>query len=178
MPHITSPFTLLYCLLTAAVIYDLRERRVPQLINALLLGSGLGFQLLTRGPSGLIEGALGLLMALALLIVPFALYVYRGGDVKLCMGVGAWLGWEQALWFVAYGVLTGGVLGGLSLIARRLMSARSGAAYSSDQGTDRALDTAALSAPDQEGEDDPSTVPMALAFSLSALYCTLAPSAL
>jgi len=141
-----APLTALYVLLLVACIFDVRDRRVPQLVNGLILGGGLLYQLSLHGLTGALIALLGSLMCLGLLIVPFALYVYRGGDVKLCLGVGAWLGWEDALWFVAYGVLLGGALG-LGALGWRRLSA------------DRA--------------EVPSTVPMAVAFSLSALYLTL-----
>ena len=146
---ITLPYelTTLYTLLIGAVITDLRSRRVPNALNAVLALGGLGAQVMTLGLDGLWVSALGLGMALALLIVPFALYVYRGGDVKLCMGVGAWLGWEPTLWVVAYGVLIGGALGLLQLGA-----ARAGL-WRVEQGASQ-------------------TVPMALAFALATLLVT------
>lgn len=142
-----TPLTALYALLLTACVYDVRERRVPQLINGCLLASGLLYQASISGLDGLQTALFGALMSLALLIVPFALYVYRGGDVKLCLGVGAWLGWEETLWFVAYGILLGGLLG-LGALGLRRMSVESAS------------------------RDLPSTVPMAVAFSLSALYLT------
>jgi prepilin peptidase CpaA len=146
MPIHATPLTALYILLLMACIFDVRDRRVPQLVNGLILGGGLLYQLSLNGLAGALTSLLGALMCLGLLIVPFALYVYRGGDVKLCLGVGAWLGWEDALWFIAYGVLLGGALG-LGALGWRRMSARQA--------------------------EVPSTVPMAVAFSLSALYLTL-----
>ena len=146
---ITLPYelTFLYTLLIGAVISDVRSRKVPNALNALLALGGLTSQVMTSGVEGVWVSGLGVAMALALLIVPFALYVYRGGDVKLCMGVGAWLGWEPTLWVVAYGVLIGGVLGLLQLGASRLGLWR---------GAQKA----------------PQTVPMALAFTLAVLLVT------
>lgn len=139
--------TFLYTLLIGAVITDLRSRKVSNALNATLALGGVTSQVMTSGIEGLWVSGLGVAMALALLIVPFALYVYRGGDVKLCMGVGAWLGWEPTLWVVAYGVLIGGVLGLLQLGASRLGLWRG-------------------------AQKDPQTVPMALAFTLAVLLVT------
>lgn len=157
MPYYLSPLTAFYTLLLAACIYDMRERRVPQWVNGILLGGGFLYQSYIYGFEGLVFALLGALMTLALLIVPFALYVYKGGDVKLCLGVGAWLGWEEALWFVAYGIVLGGILGVIFLGINHLKN--------------KTKDKTKIQSEFPKNEL-PQTVPMAIAFSLSALYLT------
>lgn len=79
--------------LTLAVVYDLRERRIP---NALTLG-GLFAALVMRlvmdpatAVSGLQGAGLGLVVALPL----FALGAFGAGDGKLVIAMGAFLGLE------------------------------------------------------------------------------------
>jgi prepilin peptidase CpaA len=148
----TLPYELsaLYALLIGASLYDIRERRVPNALNVALTLGGLTYRVMSVGPSGLLEGLLGVGMALALLLIPFMLYVYRGGDVKLCMGVGAWLGWEPALWVVVYGVLIGGVFGLSQLLLGKVKA-------------------------QVEPAQAAQTVPMALAFTLAVLIITHTP---
>ena len=63
--------------------------------------------------------ALRLAFTLAVLLLPFALNVYRGGDVKLGMGMSACLGLKQGLWVIGLGVVSGGLLGLVILMPNR-----------------------------------------------------------
>lgn len=94
--------------LSLAMAYDLRERKIP---NALTLGGLLAALCLrmamdpTTVLSGLLGAGLGLLIALPL----FALGAFGAGDGKLLMAVGAFLGLDG----LPAAVLATGVLGGL-----------------------------------------------------------------
>jgi prepilin peptidase CpaA len=98
--------------LTLAVVYDLRERRIP---NALTVG-GLFAALVLRlvidpvsAVGGLQGAGLGLVVALPL----FALGAFGAGDGKLVIAMGAFLGWEG----LPAALLVTGVVGGfLSLV--------------------------------------------------------------
>ena len=89
---------------------DLRTRRIP---NALTAGGAIcacAYHLTTAGWSGLGHALGGLVVGLAVFLMPFALGGLGGGDVKLVAALGAWLGPSDALWLALYTALSGGVL--------------------------------------------------------------------
>ncbi len=110
----------LSCLLLAALITDLRSRRIPNLLILLGVTAALAIQVVAAGntgPSPSDSAAIGILTALAGIAVGFAalvpLYALRAmgaGDVKLMMMVGAFLGPMQTLGAVVLTFAAGGVL--------------------------------------------------------------------
>jgi prepilin peptidase CpaA len=102
-PLIFAPLLLM---LTLACVTDLRERRIPNALTFLLIGSGLLNSFIWALPVGPTDAAFGLLLALGLMFVPFALGAMGGGDVKLMAGVGAWVGPEGALEVFVLAALT------------------------------------------------------------------------
>ena len=106
-------------LVILAAVLDVSIRKIPNYINFTLLILGVLTAIIK---SGVYEGFSSLLAVgttLLVLLLPFALGVYRGGDVKLCMGMSAWLGIEKGLWVVGLGILGGGGLGLLMLVTSR-----------------------------------------------------------
>ncbi|MBU4234679.1 MAG: prepilin peptidase [Proteobacteria bacterium] len=71
---------------------DLKTRRIPNFLTLGVALSGLAFQLLCHGWSGLSAGALGLLLGFSLLFLPYMLGGLGAGDVKALAAMGAWLG--------------------------------------------------------------------------------------
>jgi prepilin peptidase CpaA len=94
----------------AACVTDLRAGRIP---NVLTFGA-IGVALLVHGflpqGQGLLHGALGTLVGLAVFFPFFALGGMGAGDVKLMAAIGAWLGPGHALMTALYGAVAGGVL--------------------------------------------------------------------
>ena len=126
----SSPFPwwscwLFFILLGSACYSDLVHRKIPNHLNGTLLFSGLLLQGWTDGFDGLLRGLIGILCALLLLLIPFALYLYRGGDVKLCMGCGAWIGAKMIGWTIIGGVILGGIFGLLILAQHRFTHSKS-----------------------------------------------------
>ena len=113
MISVSSPFVVLVVL---AATLDVLSRRIPNPVNFSLLLSGLLIAAFGWSDLSLWAAVSGVVVSLAALLIPFALNVYRGGDVKLCMGMSAWVGVEGGLWVIGLGVLGGGVLGGLMLL--------------------------------------------------------------
>jgi len=74
-------------LVGVGAFWDVRQRRIPNALVIVGLVLGLGWQ--TWGGAGLVMGLAGAATGLGLLIVPFALNMLGGGDVKLAMVVGA-----------------------------------------------------------------------------------------
>lgn len=104
---ISAVFT---ALLLAAAWSDLRSRRIP---NALTM-SGLAAGLLLRGiagPEALVEGLVGILLALVVTLPFLMLGVIGGGDVKLLMAIAGFMGPRDFLWAAAIIAIIGGMVG-------------------------------------------------------------------
>jgi prepilin peptidase CpaA len=96
---------LLSCLMT-----DLTTRRIPNALTALGMGAGLAIATFAHGLAGCVASAGGLFLAIALLIVPFALGGIGGGDVKMMAAVGALVGPETLLASLLAGMILGGLV--------------------------------------------------------------------
>ena len=94
----------------AASYWDWSERRVPNAVNTVLGLSGMAVALALNGLSGVIQAGLGMTIGFLAMLGPFLLRVYLGGDVKLVMAMGAWLGPVKILNTFAWGAVLGGVL--------------------------------------------------------------------
>lgn len=101
-------------LIAYAAFTDVRSRRIPNRVVAILAVTGLVFSVyFAGGPSGLLRGASGLGVGLACWL-PFYMVRWLGaGDVKLFAAAGSWLGVTRAL----EGALIAGLAGaGLALV--------------------------------------------------------------
>ncbi len=149
--------------LVAAGLSDLFRRKVANGLNGAIAATGLGWQVWQAGLSGLGDGALGMLTGFGLVIVPFAVRLYKGGDAKLVIALGAWLGPALTAWAFVWGVALGG------LVALGVLAA---ADRESRTRIVRNLRTAAatVSLPAVEaGRPARLHVPMALAFGAGAI---------
>jgi prepilin peptidase CpaA len=83
----------LLVLLGVAAWTDLRQRRIPNWLNAAIFAAGLAAAIADPATHLPWTQALGgAALGFALMAVPFALGALRGGDVKLITAVGAWVG--------------------------------------------------------------------------------------
>ena len=103
----------------AAVVWDTRERRIPNKLTfpALLLGLAMSFGFGTIGQTiyhGVVRGFVPSFIGALLLFVAFlTFYRVKGigmGDVKLMAAVGAFLRWPLALWTLAFVLFAGSVI--------------------------------------------------------------------
>ena len=93
-----------------AGVFDLKTRRIPNVLTFGAAGAALLYHLATAGISGLGSSALGWLVGAAVFFIPFALRGLGGGDVKLLAALGAWIGVTDVLWLAAYSGVAGAVL--------------------------------------------------------------------
>jgi prepilin peptidase CpaA len=103
-------------IISIALFTDLKSRKIP---NYLTLGGALiGFIIngLTAGLSGIQASALGWILGLALLLIPFFLGGMGAGDVKLMAAIGAWMGTAFVLQAMLWTALVGGVIAGFYLL--------------------------------------------------------------
>lgn len=104
-------------LVTAAVI-DMRTRRIPNELTALMIG--LGLALAATGISGISLGAagVGLVLGLLLMMPGYMLGATGAGDVKLMAAVGAIVGPGLVITAFLFTAVAGGVLA-IIVAARR-----------------------------------------------------------
>jgi prepilin peptidase CpaA len=96
-------------LLVAAAWTDFRSRRIPNLLTV----SGLAVALALRGALGLeplIDGVVGVLLALVLALPFLMLGVMGGGDAKLLMAIGGFMGPRHLLWAAVLIAVIGGMM--------------------------------------------------------------------
>jgi prepilin peptidase CpaA len=95
----------------AAVVDDLRRRKVPNWISGLVALSGLTTRFIDQGPVAALAG-----MGVAVLVIAALCRAWQaggvgGGDVKLAAAVAVWMvGWTQIIAFVLVGAVAGGVV--------------------------------------------------------------------
>ncbi|MBU0550929.1 A24 family peptidase [Myxococcota bacterium] len=146
---------------------DVYTRRVSNQANMAYLLVGVAAQLSRGGWAGALDALAGVGVAFALVILPFAARLYRGGDAKFILATGAWLGPQLVAWMFLWGVALGGALA-LVLIAT------SGAELRGRIRRGLGASARTLTLPAVE-EDRPAHlhVPMALAFAVGALIATV-----
>jgi Flp pilus assembly protein protease CpaA len=119
-------FGALMVLLTAAALVDLRTTRIPKTLTISIAIAGLIVNIIRGGwlssqdyetwlfPAGsiwigMIDGFLfsfsGLLLGFIIFFVMYALGTCGGGDVKLCAGIGAWIGAKYVVFLLLVSVV-------------------------------------------------------------------------
>ena len=107
-----------------AIVTDVRQRRIPNLLVLVALGLGLMLNLIgpqtfersggllsqTPGALGAMGAALGALTAFALFLPLYLLRATGAGDVKLMAGIGSFVGAASAVNLVLFVLVCGGVL--------------------------------------------------------------------
>ncbi|HSM04689.1 MAG TPA: prepilin peptidase [Longimicrobiales bacterium] len=110
-------FLAMSVMLGIAVVTDVRERRIPNVVT--VSGAGVALILAAVAAGGVPGGALlGMVVALAATLPLFALGALGAGDAKLLAAVGAFVGVGNLLPVVLYAGLAGGLLGLVSSIRR------------------------------------------------------------
>ena len=108
----------LVTLLGLSVWFDVRSRRIPNVLTV----AGLVAALVLRGSLGVgpfVDGVAGAGVGLAFAVLPFALGMLGGGDVKLLVAVGAFMGPGRFIGAFVAIALVGGALALLEAVRRR-----------------------------------------------------------
>jgi prepilin peptidase CpaA len=108
MPTLTIAVTVAF--VAVCIATDVRTRRIPNLICGLGMVIGLALNTIHGGSAGLLASASGLLVAVALLLFPFAMGGLGGGDVKMMGAIGALLGPRTTLEGLLVGMMLGGAI--------------------------------------------------------------------
>jgi prepilin peptidase CpaA len=103
--------------LAAAVVTDVRTRRIPNWLTGAVAAAGFGLAF-GGGTVTPMRAALGLLVGLVLMMPGHVIGATGAGDVKLMAAIGAVVGPEMALRAFLYSAIAGGVLA-VAVAARR-----------------------------------------------------------
>lgn len=109
-----------FSVLVAAAFIDLEHRIIPDRLNLFALGAGVILVAL-QGTGALEDGLLGAILAggLLLLVALFSRGGMGGGDVKLALVMGLYLGWQKVIVALFFSFLLGAVVGLLWAYATR-----------------------------------------------------------
>jgi prepilin peptidase CpaA len=155
--------------LGGAAWFDIRERRVPNVLNLALFVLGCLAAFLTGQWSGLATALGGAGVGFLLMALPFAFRIYRGGDAKLLIAAGAWLGPQLVTSMFVLGMVAGGAIAAFiwcfDPVERERGMRRLHLAWLLRSGSEL------LEVSDQA----PATVPMALAFAGAGALVALGP---
>ena len=83
---------LLTAFVSAVAIFDLRERRIPNLLVFPAVVAGVVLNTYRLGLGGLGAASFGLIVGFALLILPYAFGGMKAGDVKFLSAIGSFVG--------------------------------------------------------------------------------------
>jgi len=83
---------LLAAFVVAVSVFDIRERRIPNLLVFPAAVIGLTLNLVMRGWEGLGFGLKGLALGFTLLFIPYLVGGMKAGDVKFLAAIGAFMG--------------------------------------------------------------------------------------
>jgi prepilin peptidase CpaA len=115
------PFLALSLGLAAAVVTDVRTRRIPNWLTGAIAGAGFGVAFGGGGVTPL-QAALGVLLGLALMLPGHVIGATGAGDVKLMAAVGSFLGPSLVFRAFLYSALAGGVLAIAVALRRGLLA--------------------------------------------------------
>jgi len=94
----------------AACWFDVRTRRIPNLLTFGAAIAGIVYAIFAHGTAGLFASIAGWLVGCALFLPFFLLGGMGAGDVKLIAAIGSWLGPVVAFWVALYAMMAGGVM--------------------------------------------------------------------
>lgn len=92
---------LLVCVCGVASCTDIRSTRIPNWLSIPLFLAGLIHAAGTEGVTGLLDAIGGSVIAGGLFILAYAINKGGGGDAKLMLGLGAWVGVDLAVILLA-----------------------------------------------------------------------------
>jgi prepilin peptidase CpaA len=114
--HIRTIAVLLVASLAAA--FDVRTRRIPNVLNFGGALAALVFAFMNAGLQGTLTVAAAWLLGVAVFFPVFALRGMGAGDVKLMAALAAWLGPMDTLYLAFFSSLAGGIAAVLVATAR------------------------------------------------------------
>lgn len=101
-----------------SAVIDFKTRKIPNYVTFPFMIVGLLIALLQKSFIGLTFSLTGILIGLLIFIIPYALGLLGAGDVKLMMGIGAWVGPSVIAVNSVIIIIVGGVLAFISLMVK------------------------------------------------------------
>jgi prepilin peptidase CpaA len=119
---------ILASLLVVAALWDIRKRRIPNVLSAAIFVTGLTGALVSEGWAAALSGLGATVLTIAIGWVPWIRGWIGGGDVKLAGAAAAWIGLRQLHEYLLGTALVGAVVALVcyllsTRIARREMAA-------------------------------------------------------
>ncbi len=118
MGFASSQTILALALLLAAVVDDLRSRKVHNPLVIAAFAISILFLLATQGFEGLIPGVLSILTATLLILPLYLLRILGGGDVKIFIAVSPLLSWQEIAITLFASIVWGALLGVFQVILK------------------------------------------------------------
>jgi prepilin peptidase CpaA len=112
-------YGLIVIVLTVAVIWDIRFRRIPNWLTLPALVLGVGYHAITGGLSGFALSLLGMALGFGSFFLFYLVGGMGAGDVKLMAAIGAFLGPKDVLFAALYAAIAGGVYAVFLLVTQR-----------------------------------------------------------
>jgi len=106
-------------LLAAALISDIKSRKIKNKITLTFITVGLLTNSIISGFNGLKNSLLGIVIPVILLILLYALRMLGAGDIKLLSALGAVFGVGAILKITAYSFIAGGIISLVLMAVRR-----------------------------------------------------------
>jgi len=104
-----SQFILIILLLTAA-FFDVKEKKIPNLLTFPVMLAGLISNIIISSLNGVVFSFAGFFLGLAIFFVPFALGYMGAGDVKLMAAIGALMGWRFTVLSSLFSAIAGAIV--------------------------------------------------------------------
>ena len=100
----------IFIVVAIATVWDISSRRIPNWLVLPFLAAGFAVNVTLRGIPGLESSLEGIAVA-AILVGPFCLLRGMGmGDLKLCAGIGAWIGPGALFFALVMTAIAGGLM--------------------------------------------------------------------
>ena len=150
----------------AAAAIDLRTRRVPNALTALLALAGLGYAVFGIGHLSVAAALVGCGIGFVLMLPGHVLGATGAGDVKLFAAMGSLLGPAAIVGAFLYTALAGGVLAAIVAVRRRRLQRTIG-------GAARLVATRGAAAAQIEGQDENNRFCYAPAIAVGAIVAAI-----
>jgi len=97
-------------LLISSVIFDYKNRRIPNFLTFPVILWGIISASISSGLDGAIFNGSGFLVGLAVFFIPFAIGAFGAGDVKLMAAIGSLMGSQFVLNVAVVAAIAGGII--------------------------------------------------------------------
>jgi len=107
-------------ILGLAAVLDIRTRRIPHVLTMCGIAAGLGLRFVA-GTDALVSGVIGVLLAFVIMLPFLVLGVLGGGDGKLLMAMGAFMGGQALPGALLLIAMIGGIVAVIDAGRKRML---------------------------------------------------------